>query len=93
MSVLVRTLWPPEEKGSLVAVSESPDTVAAFAADLTTTRGRLTIREVHRRSGIPTATLGGYFAGRHLPPANRPEVLAKVLEACGVPTRDRKSVV
>lgn len=67
---------------------ESPDTVAAFAADLTTARGGRTIREIHRRSGIPTATLGGYFSGRHLPPANRPEVLETVLEACGVPSRE-----
>lgn len=67
--------------------AQSPDTVEAFARDLSEVRreaGR-SIRQVHKLTGIPTATLGGYFAGRHLPPANRPEVLREVLEACGVP--------
>lgn len=64
------------------------DSVARFAHDLTEARreaGR-SIRQVHRLTGIPTATLGGYFAGRHLPPANRPEVLREVLTACAVPS-------
>lgn len=63
------------------------DTVARFAHDLTEARreaGR-SIRQVHRITGIPTATLGGYFSGRHLPPASRPQVLREVLSACGVP--------
>lgn len=66
---------------------QARDSVASFAHDLTEARrgaGR-SIRQVHRLTGIPTATLGGYFAGRHLPPANRPEVLREVLTACGVP--------
>ena len=64
-----------------------PDTVEAFAQDLTHARleAGLSVRDVSRATGIPSATLGGYFAGRHLPPANRPEVLAAVLESCGVP--------
>ncbi|WP_131104728.1 AAA family ATPase [Ornithinimicrobium sufpigmenti] len=69
------------------------DTVARFAHDLTEARreaGR-SIRQVHRITGIPTATLGGYFAGRHLPPANRPEVLREVLSACGVPSAEHQA--
>lgn len=66
-----------------------PDSVEAFAQDLTTARQEagLSIRAVGRRSGIPTATLGDYFSGRHLPPANRLEVLDQVLQALGVPRR------
>ena len=44
----------------------------------------LTIREVARASGIPASTVGDYFAGRHLPPARRPELLTSVLAACGL---------
>jgi len=44
----------------------------------------LTIREVARASGIPASTVGDYFAGRHLPPVRQPELLTRVLAACGV---------
>jgi len=44
----------------------------------------LTIREVARASGIPASTAGDYFAGRHLPPVRQPELLTRVLAACGV---------
>ena len=44
----------------------------------------LTIREVARASGIPASTVGDYFAGRHLPPVSQPELLTRVLAACGV---------
>jgi len=44
----------------------------------------LTIREVARASGIPASTVGDYFAGRHLPPVRQPELLARVLAACGI---------
>ncbi|RIK15578.1 MAG: hypothetical protein DCC50_07660, partial [Acidobacteria bacterium] len=67
-----------------------PDTPEEFARDLTAARQHagLSVRDVARATGIPSATLGGYFAGRHLPPTNRPEVLAGVLGALGVPTRE-----
>lgn len=73
--------------------SEPVDTMAEFARDLTEARraaGR-SIRQVHRLTDIPTATLGGYFAGRHLPPANRPEVLRQVLTACDVPAGEHEA--
>jgi transcriptional regulator with XRE-family HTH domain len=44
----------------------------------------LTIREVARANGIPASTVGDYFAGRHLPPARQPELLTRVLAACGI---------
>src|SRR5215470_18580174 len=47
----------------------------------------LTIREVARASGIPASTVGDYFAGRHLPPARQPELLTRVLAACGITDR------
>src|SRR5699024_7742007 len=72
-------------------VSRAPDSVAAFAGDLSELRRRAgrSVRDVGRATGIPSATLGGYFAGRHLPPANRPEVLEGVLRACQVPEGER----
>jgi WD40 repeat protein len=58
----------------------------AFARELTAVRERagLTIREVAAKVDIPAATLGGYFAGSHLPPLRQPSVLAAVLGVCGV---------
>ena len=60
---------------------------AGFAAALTELRARaaLTIREVSRRTGIPSATLGGYFSGRHLPPPTQPAQLSELLTTLGVP--------
>ena len=72
------------EERSMKIPAESPDSPERFALDLTALRtqaGR-SIRHVHRLTAIPVATLGDYFSGRHLPPANRPEVLRKVLAAC-----------
>ena len=44
----------------------------------------LSIRDISRRTSIPSATLGGYYSGRHLP--SRPgETLLPILRACGVP--------
>lgn len=65
----------------------SLETTADFAEALTDLRIRagLTIRDLSRRTGIPSATLGGYFSGRHLPPATNPQVLLTLLEALGVP--------
>lgn len=38
-------------------------------------------------TGIPPATLGGYFSGRHLPSPTQPHVLADVLDALGIEER------
>lgn len=63
---------------------------SSFAAALTELRARaaLTIREVSRRTGMPSATLGGYFSGRHLPPPSQPAQLTQLLTALGVPEGD-----
>lgn len=61
-----------------------------FADGLTFTRKRasLTVRQVARCTGIPTGTLGDYYSGRHLPAVNQPDVLPKILKACGVTDHD-----
>lgn len=61
-------------------------TPAEFAAALTTVRLRAgrSIRDLARTTGIPSATLGGYFSGRHLPPTTQPHLLGQVLEPLGI---------
>ena len=56
-----------------------------FGQLLTRLRGAagLSIREVSAATGIPTATLGDYFNGRHAPPP-RDRILERILDACGV---------
>ncbi|MEU5991725.1 helix-turn-helix domain-containing protein [Spirillospora sp. NPDC047418] len=56
-----------------------------FARELTLLRDTagLTVRQVARRAGMPDASAGGYFSGRHLPPL-RPPRLPELLRACGV---------
>ncbi|MFI7589599.1 helix-turn-helix domain-containing protein [Spongisporangium articulatum] len=57
-----------------------------FAARLTDLRetGGLSVREVARRSGIATSTLGGWFSGRHVPPLTMPEAFRALLVALEV---------
>lgn len=57
-----------------------------FADALTALRksAGLTIRDVDKHTGIHTSTLGGYFSGKHLPQTTQPDVLPKILAACGV---------
>jgi WD40 repeat protein/transcriptional regulator with XRE-family HTH domain len=56
-----------------------------FASALTRLRelAGLTVRDVAKAAGLPDATMGGYFAGRHLPPL-KPARLPGILRACGV---------
>ncbi len=42
------------------------------------------IRDLSRRTGIPSGTLGGWFAGRHLPTSNQLNSLGEVLRECGL---------
>lgn len=70
--------------------AEAPDprrivTRQDFARELTLLRERagLTVRQVARNAGMPDASAGGYFSGRHLPPL-RPPRLPQLLRACGV---------
>lgn len=51
----------------------------------------LTVRAVARAAGIPHSTVGGYFAGRHLPPPTRPQDFAKVLTVLGVPASEHEA--
>ncbi len=64
-------------------------TAREFADALTEVRLRagLSIRDVARATGIPSGTLGGYFSGRHLPPATQPHLLGQVLDALRVTDR------
>src|SRR5213083_1598844 len=57
-----------------------------FGTALTFLRERAgyTIRDIARTVGIPTATVGDYFAGRTLPPVRAAEVLPGLLRVCGV---------
>ena len=60
--------------------------VREFGERLTALResAGLTIRDLAKAVGVPTSTLGDYFAGRHLPPVRRPELLTALLRECGV---------
>src|SRR5205814_2061892 len=57
-----------------------------FASRLTLVRERagLTVRDVARAVAIQPSTLGGYFGGAHLPPIKPPDMLRRILAACGV---------
>lgn len=60
-----------------------------FARALTQLRvlAGLSVRDVARATGIPAATLGGYFSGRHLP--SRPaQALVPILQVCGTGSQD-----
>jgi WD40 repeat protein len=57
-----------------------------FARELTLLRERAgrTVRDVAKITGVPPATIGGYFGGRHLPPVKPATMLRDILAACGV---------
>lgn len=61
-------------------------TRAQFGEAVTALRERqgLTVRDVAKLTGLPISTLGGYFAGRHLPPLKPIGQLALLLQALGV---------
>jgi WD40 repeat protein/transcriptional regulator with XRE-family HTH domain len=64
---------------------EACQTRGDFGRLLSRLRGAagLSIRDVSAATGIPVATLGDYFNGRHLPPV-RDRMLERILQACGV---------
>lgn len=57
-----------------------------LARELTVLRSEagLTVRELARRLGAPIATLGDYFAGRHLPNLRQLSLYRQLLAECGV---------
>ena len=61
-----------------------------FADELTLLRERagLTVRDVAKVAQVPVATAGGYFSGRHTPAVKPPDVLRRILSACGVQDAD-----
>ena len=67
---------------------EACHTRGDFGRLLTQLRGaaRLSIRDVSAATGIPVATLGDYFNGRHLPPP-RDRILERIVAACGAASR------
>lgn len=82
--------------GEAMSLDEQrPDTDAApgrietrsdLARELTTLRVRagLTIRELARRLDTPTATVGDYCSGRHLPGPAQQALFSAMLRECGV---------
>lgn len=44
----------------------------------------LTVRRMAERAEVPSSTLGGYLAGRHLPDVQPPDLLARLLAACEI---------
>lgn len=61
-----------------------------FGRELTLAKehGRFTVRQIAEIAGIPVSTAGGYLAGRHLPDRYPPDLLQRVLQACGITGRD-----
>ena len=57
-----------------------------FGQQLTLARENagLTVRQLAREAGIPASTVGGYLTGRHLPERNPPDLLDRILRACGI---------
>ena len=57
-----------------------------LARELTELRQQsgFTVRELARRAGAPTATVGDYLSGRHLPGQSQMPLFRRLLELCGV---------
>ncbi len=58
--------------------------LAAALSALREARG-LSVRELARRLAMPTATVGDYVSGRHLPGPRQLELYTAILRECGVP--------
>lgn len=85
-----RPVAPPGGGVSEEEVEEiAPEQVATrqdLGRELTALRARsgLTLRQLARRVDAPVATLGDYFAGRHLPGPAQLGLYRSILGACGV---------
>lgn len=53
------------------------------------TQSGLTVRDLARRADAPVATVGDYFAGRHLPGIRQLPLYRSLLHACGVDDPDQ----
>jgi WD40 repeat protein/transcriptional regulator with XRE-family HTH domain len=69
---------------------ESRDELGSVLTQLRLRAG-LTIRELASRAGLPTATVGDYVKGRHLPGPAQSAQFRKLLEACEVSDPDELS--
>jgi hypothetical protein len=80
------TETPPRTADRIPAPADLRDT-AELACALTLLRdlAGLSVRDVAKAMGEPSGTLGGYFAGRHLPPVR---TFTALLAACGVRAPD-----
>lgn len=78
------------EQRTIESGSAGPDAIrdrTDFAAALSAARERcgLTVRDAARACGIPSATLGGYFSGRHLPQMSQRDQFERLLRALEIP--------
>jgi WD40 repeat protein/transcriptional regulator with XRE-family HTH domain len=76
-------------EGPSLPTSLEPERIesrADLAHALTALRARsgLTVRELARRLDTPSATVGDYFSGRHLPGPAQLELFSELLGECGV---------
>ncbi|MFI5801151.1 helix-turn-helix domain-containing protein [Streptomyces sp. NPDC051677] len=80
----VRT-WPDLSESE--RATDRSSSIRNFGRQLTILREEsgLTVREVARRTDSSASTIGGYFAGRHLPPR---QYLMALLQAMGRPSSD-----
>ncbi|MEU0538282.1 tetratricopeptide repeat protein [Nocardia sp. NPDC005978] len=56
----------------------------AFELRLARAQCNLSVRDVAKEAGVPTSTLGGYFAGQHLPALKPPDLMSRILRALGI---------
>lgn len=64
--------------------ASSREELAAALTHLRERRG-MTVRDVAQAAGLPLATAGGYFSGRHLPPLAAVDQFVRVLTVLDVP--------
>jgi WD40 repeat protein/transcriptional regulator with XRE-family HTH domain len=64
-----------------------------FAEALTALRvaAGLSVRDLARRAGVPSATVSGYLSGRHVPRIAQPDALLAILASCGIDGTDESS--
>jgi Novel STAND NTPase 1/Helix-turn-helix domain len=78
--------WPYKVVQAIMTDPGRIGTRQEFADELSLLKDHagLTVRDIAAKTGIPPSTLGGYFAGSHLPPAKMTDLLPSILSVCGV---------